>query len=73
MYSAKQKKGVCVSEEEYRILKKFLSPQKINEDDNDNFLINELAEEGLIRLGTNFKDWCGTARTTELGRRMIGE
>lgn len=65
------KKGICVSDEEYRVLKRFITPKEINNDDKDTFLINELAEVGLIRLGTDYDAWIGTAQTTELGIRMI--
>lgn len=65
-----QKNDRGLADAEYKILKKFLKPNKIDKEDSI-FLIEELAEVGLMRLGTDFKNCRGTAQTTELGRRVI--
>lgn len=65
------KKNVYVSEAEYKILKKFINGAYIEENDNT-FLIEKLATVGLIKLGMDFDEWRATAKTTKLGREMIG-
>lgn len=66
-----EQKRVFVSEAEYQILIRYASGGGIKEGENM-FLVKELAEEGLLRLGFDHKKWCKTAHTTNLGKRMIG-